>query len=65
MAWKKIVQRLNIRSVCPVCGTEGFDYQSGADPHDQLKALVECPKCGCRGMLGDRDFISRPHSEEK
>jgi hypothetical protein len=60
MAYTKIVQRLNIRSCCPVCGTVGFDYQSGANPHDQLRALVECPKCGWKGMLGDRDLVQDP-----
>jgi hypothetical protein len=60
MAYTKIVQRLNIRSCCPVCGTVGFDYQPDADPHDQLRALVECPKCGWKGMLGDRDLVQDP-----
>jgi hypothetical protein len=62
--WKKpisytlIVQRLNIHSLCPVCRTEGFDYQPGANPHHQLGAPVQCPKCGWKGMLGGRDLIA-------
>ena len=60
MAYTKIVQRLNIRSCCPVCGIVGFDYQPGANPHDQLRAPVECPKCGWKGMLGDRDLVQDP-----
>src|SRR5262249_3972351 len=46
LSYTKIVRRLNIQSVCPVCRTEGFDYQPGANPHDELRALVQCPKCG-------------------
>jgi hypothetical protein len=64
MAYTKIVQRLNIRSCCPVCGTVGFDYQPDANPHDQLGALVECPKCGWKGMLGDRDLVQGPPQPE-
>jgi predicted Zn-ribbon and HTH transcriptional regulator len=56
MAFTKIVQRLNIQSVCPKCRTVGFDYQPGADPHDQLMAPVQCPNCGWKGLLGDRDL---------
>jgi hypothetical protein len=56
LAYTKIVQRLNIQSCCPVCRTVGFNYQPDADPHDQLRALVECPDCGWKGMLGDRDL---------
>jgi hypothetical protein len=63
MAWKKIVQRLNIRSVCPSCRFERFDYQPGANPHDQLKALVECPECGWKGELGERDLEPIPPNE--
>ena len=58
MAYTKIVQRLNIQSCCPVCRTVGFDYQPDANPHDQLRALVECPKCSWKGMLGDRDLVA-------
>jgi hypothetical protein len=58
IAYTKIVQRLNIRSCCPVCRTVGFDYQPDANPHDQLRALVECPKCGWKGMLGNRDLVA-------
>jgi hypothetical protein len=56
MAYTKIVQRLDIQSYCPACRTVGFNYQPNANPHDQLRALVECPICGWKGMLGDRDM---------
>jgi hypothetical protein len=56
MAYTKIVQRLDIRCCCPICRTVGFNYQPDASPHDQLRALVECPRCGLKGMLGDRDL---------
>jgi hypothetical protein len=53
MAYTKIVQRLNIRSCCPVCGTIGFDYQRSVP-------LVECPKCCWKGLLDDRDLVQDP-----
>jgi hypothetical protein len=53
MAYTKIVQRLNIRSCCPVCGTIGSDYQLSVP-------LVECPKCSWKGLLDDRDLVQDP-----
>jgi Immunity protein 27 len=61
-SWKKptltkVVRRLNINSCCPVCRAVSFNYQAGANSHDQFGALVECPDCGWKGMLGDRDLM--------
>jgi hypothetical protein len=57
LAYTKIVERLKLRFCCPVCGPAGFDDQPGANPHDQFRAPVECPKCGWRGMWDDRDLV--------
>jgi hypothetical protein len=61
MVWKKIVQRFGM-GCCPACGNVGFDYQQGADPHDDERALVECPKCGWKGSASDLALLREPKS---
>jgi hypothetical protein len=59
MAWKKIVKRIGV-GCCPKCRSLGFDYQEGANPHDDERAAVQCPNCGWKGMLSEMDIIPEP-----
>ncbi|MCK1366470.1 hypothetical protein [Bradyrhizobium sp. 62] len=59
MAWEKIVKRIGV-GCCPECQSLGFDYQEGANPHDDERAAVLCPNCGWKGMLGQMRIIPEP-----
>jgi DNA-directed RNA polymerase subunit RPC12/RpoP len=61
MAWEKIVQRVGV-GACPKCLNIGFDYQAGANPHDDERAAVECPACGWRGIAKEMVIAPEPKS---
>jgi uncharacterized C2H2 Zn-finger protein len=63
MAWEKIVQRLgSVWLCCPKCRSVEVEYPEGAD-FDEL-AVVECPKCGWKGIGRDLAGIPVPDAKQ-
>jgi predicted RNA-binding Zn-ribbon protein involved in translation (DUF1610 family) len=58
MTGTKIGLSINVRLFCPACHAEGFQYQPDVSP--DLRALVECSKCGWEGPLGELDIVPEP-----